>query len=206
MRSAGLPSCASDNKATPMRRAQAHGAGRDRKVERRMSNFPLRYKLSWLPRLLKPSLGGERPRLAAARRLAAGAGAAATLGRLVFIGDISAVASRAAPDGRRAAAALIASADLVVGNCESPVVERRAQTVQDGRGNAPRDDRCVPVRCARRRGDRPQAPGAVARQQSHARPGHRRLCRNAGSACRDGHRHHRRSRRRAGSRTRSSAA
>ena len=44
--------------------------------------------------------------------------------RLVFLGDISAVANRKVPEIDRALHALIASADLVVGNCESPVVER----------------------------------------------------------------------------------
>ena len=87
-----------------MRRAQAHGAARRGKVERRMSNFPLRYKLSWLPRLLKPSLGGDRRGfLPAAAALMAPAPAATR--RLVFIGDISAVANRDGAGGRRAAAA-----------------------------------------------------------------------------------------------------
>ena len=88
-----------------------------------MSNFPLRYKLSWLPRLLKPSLGGGR------RGLLPAEGSLltplpATLARLVFLGDISAVASRQAPEVDGRLRLLIASADLVVGNCEAPVVER----------------------------------------------------------------------------------
>jgi len=88
-----------------------------------MSNFPLRYKLSWLPRLVHPSVRGERGGwLPAAASLAIPAPAATR--RLVFIGDISAVSNRTTPviDGRLKA--LIASADLVVGNCESPIVER----------------------------------------------------------------------------------
>lgn len=44
--------------------------------------------------------------------------------RLVFVGDISAVANRAAPIVDPALRELFASADLVIGNCESPVVER----------------------------------------------------------------------------------
>jgi len=48
----------------------------------------------------------------------------ATLVRLVFIGDISAVASGATPEVDERLRLLIASADLVVGNCEAPVVER----------------------------------------------------------------------------------
>lgn len=87
-----------------------------------MSNYPLNYKLSWLPRFLRPSLGGD------ARGFAP---QAATLiepparkVRLAFIGDISAVANRRAPECDPAIAALLASADMVVGNCESPVVER----------------------------------------------------------------------------------
>ena len=67
-----------------------------------MSNFPLRYKLSWLPRLLKPSLA-RRVRRSGCRlpRLMSPTPAAAR--RLVFIGDISAVANRTAPAARRAA-------------------------------------------------------------------------------------------------------
>ena len=71
----------------PTRRAQAHGAQQCRKVEGRMSNFPLRYKLSWLPRLVHPSLRGERGGwLPAAASLASPAPALTR--RLVFIGDI----------------------------------------------------------------------------------------------------------------------
>jgi poly-gamma-glutamate capsule biosynthesis protein CapA/YwtB (metallophosphatase superfamily) len=104
-----------------MRGVQAHGAAQRGKVERRMSNFPLRYKLSWLPRLLQPSLGGKRGVLPAAAALMA---APTATRRLVFIGDISAVANRTAPVVDERLRILIASADLVIGNCESPVVER----------------------------------------------------------------------------------
>lgn len=44
--------------------------------------------------------------------------------RLAFIGDISAVASRRAPVCDAALMALLGSADLVVGNCESPIVRQ----------------------------------------------------------------------------------
>ena len=88
-----------------------------------MSNYPLSYKLSWLPRFLKPSLGGDSSGFAAP--------AAALIDplptrkvRLAFVGDISAVANREAPECDPAIAALLSSADLVVGNCESPIVER----------------------------------------------------------------------------------
>ena len=88
-----------------------------------MSNYPLSYKLSWLPRFLKPSLGGD------------GNGFAPMAGRLMepppkrtvrlaFIGDISAVANRRAPHCDPAIKALLGAADLVIGNCESPVVGR----------------------------------------------------------------------------------
>ena len=54
-----------------------------------MSNFPLRYKLSWLPRLLNPSLGGDRRGfLPAAASLVSPLPALTK--RLLFIGDISA--------------------------------------------------------------------------------------------------------------------
>ncbi|MFD1984880.1 CapA family protein [Mesorhizobium newzealandense] len=88
-----------------------------------MSNYPLSYKLSWLPRFLKPSLGGDVHGFAPA---------AATMldpppkqaVRLAFIGDISAVANRSAPDCDPAIKALLGAADLVIGNCESPIVDR----------------------------------------------------------------------------------
>ena len=44
--------------------------------------------------------------------------------RLIFVGDISAVANRGAPEVHQRLRTLLASADLVVGNCESPVVEQ----------------------------------------------------------------------------------
>ncbi|BCH15165.1 metallophosphatase [Mesorhizobium sp. L-2-11] len=44
--------------------------------------------------------------------------------QLAFVGDISAVANRSAPQCDPAITTLLGSADLVVGNCESPVVER----------------------------------------------------------------------------------
>ncbi|RUU03220.1 metallophosphatase [Mesorhizobium sp. USDA-HM6] len=88
-----------------------------------MSNYPLSYKLSWLPRFLKPSLGGDRNGFAAPAATLIDPPPAQTV-RLAFIGDISAVANRAAPECDPALAALLGSADLVVGNCESPIVAR----------------------------------------------------------------------------------
>jgi poly-gamma-glutamate capsule biosynthesis protein CapA/YwtB (metallophosphatase superfamily) len=89
-----------------------------------VSNFPLPYKLSWLPRFLRPSLGGDITGFAApAARLMTQPPRSSV--RLVFIGDISAVASRHAPEIDDSLAAIIASADLVIGNCESPVVGKR---------------------------------------------------------------------------------
>jgi poly-gamma-glutamate capsule biosynthesis protein CapA/YwtB (metallophosphatase superfamily) len=89
-----------------------------------VSNFPLPYRLSWLPRFLRPSLGGDITGFAApAGRLMAQPPQKTV--RLVFLGDISAVANRQAPEIDENLAAVIASADLVVGNCESPVVGRR---------------------------------------------------------------------------------
>ncbi|MDX8530176.1 CapA family protein [Mesorhizobium sp. VK25A] len=88
-----------------------------------MSNYPLAYKLSWLPRLLRSSLAGDRNGFVAPT--------AALIDplplrkvRLAFVGDISAVANRDAPECDPVIAALLSSADLVVGNCESPIVER----------------------------------------------------------------------------------
>lgn len=86
-----------------------------------MSNFTLAYKLSWLPRLLKPSLAGDDGSFGP---LAARWRESKAVVRLVFLGDISAVANREPPEIDRALREIIAAADLVVANCESPVVER----------------------------------------------------------------------------------
>lgn len=88
-----------------------------------MSNFPLAYKLSWLPRLLNPSLAGDRQGYLPAEGVLLSPPPKSTR-RLVFLGDISAVANRTAPIVDEDLRALIASADLVVGNCEAPVVNR----------------------------------------------------------------------------------
>jgi poly-gamma-glutamate synthesis protein (capsule biosynthesis protein) len=88
-----------------------------------MSNFPLAYKLSWLPRLLRPSLaGGAGEWLPAEATLLEAA--PSEVRRLVFLGDISAVANREAPHVGEELRTLLSAADLVIGNCESPVVER----------------------------------------------------------------------------------
>lgn len=86
-----------------------------------VSNYPLSYKLSWLPRFLKPSLGGDANGFApmAATMMTPPPRRAV---RLAFIGDISAVANRGAPDCDPAIKALLGAADLVIGNCESPIV------------------------------------------------------------------------------------
>ncbi|RWP31242.1 CapA family protein [Mesorhizobium sp.] len=88
-----------------------------------MSNYPLPYKLSWLPRFLKPSLSGDRQGFAPAAGIMIEPPPARTV-RFAFVGDISAVANRSAPQCDPAIATLLGSADLVIGNCESPVVER----------------------------------------------------------------------------------
>lgn len=88
-----------------------------------MSNFPLAYKLSWLPRLLRPSLvGGRRGFLPAEGWLLSLPPENTT--RLIFLGDISAVAGNEPPEIDDRLRTFIATADLVVGNCESPVVAR----------------------------------------------------------------------------------
>jgi poly-gamma-glutamate capsule biosynthesis protein CapA/YwtB (metallophosphatase superfamily) len=88
-----------------------------------VSNFPISYKLSWLPRLIRPSLEGERQGFLPAEG-ALFPPPPSSMKRLVFLGDISAVANRSAPEIDEGLRALIASADLVIGNCEAPVVER----------------------------------------------------------------------------------
>ncbi|BCH23753.1 metallophosphatase [Mesorhizobium sp. L-8-10] len=86
------------------------------------SNFPLSYRLSWLPRFLVPSLGGDRNGF-----LPAMGGSSRTPPpdvRLVFVGDISAVASGKSPEIDESLRKTISAADLVIGNCESPIVAR----------------------------------------------------------------------------------
>lgn len=89
----------------------------------RVSNYPLSYKLSWLPRFLKPSLGGDRHGFAVSSAMLIDPPPVQRV-RLAFIGDISAVANSGTPEFDPMISALLASADLVVGNCESPIVER----------------------------------------------------------------------------------
>jgi len=86
-----------------------------------VSNFPLSYKLSWLPRLLKPSLAGNDGTFGPAEARWAEPKASV---RLVFLGDISAVANSEPPEIDPALRQIISAADLVVANCESPVMER----------------------------------------------------------------------------------
>jgi len=88
-----------------------------------VSNYPLSYKLSWLPRFLSPSLDGDARDFAPPAAALIAPRPARTV-RLAFIGDISAVASRQAPVCDPALKELLGSADLVIGNCESPVVGR----------------------------------------------------------------------------------
>jgi len=85
-----------------------------------LSNYPFRYKLSWLPRFVTPALGPATPGVQSETLLT---GVEKTA-RLVFVGDISAVANRRTPAVDDALRTLFASANLIIGNCESPVVER----------------------------------------------------------------------------------
>ena len=86
-----------------------------------MSNYPLSYKLSWLPRFLKPSLHGDAKDFGPAAADLLLPRPDRTV-RLAVLGDISAVASSQAPICDPALKALLGSADLVIGNCESPIV------------------------------------------------------------------------------------
>lgn len=87
-----------------------------------MSNYPFSYKVSWPVRFLKPSLHGDASGyLPAHGRFLPEPDNSV---RLAFVGDISAVANRRPPACDAELAALLASADLVVGNCESPIVEK----------------------------------------------------------------------------------
>jgi poly-gamma-glutamate synthesis protein (capsule biosynthesis protein) len=88
-----------------------------------VSNYPFSYKLSWLPRFVKPSLAGDARDFAPMAGTLMDPSPKRTV-RLAFVGDISAVANRSAPDCDPAIKALLGAADLVIGNCESPVVGR----------------------------------------------------------------------------------
>jgi poly-gamma-glutamate synthesis protein (capsule biosynthesis protein) len=88
-----------------------------------VSNYPLSYKLSWLPRFLKPSLRGDAGGFSPAAQAVMEPKPVEAV-RLAFVGDISAVANRSVPAIDPELSVLLAEADLVVGNCESPVVER----------------------------------------------------------------------------------
>jgi poly-gamma-glutamate synthesis protein (capsule biosynthesis protein) len=88
----------------------------------RVSNYPLSYKLSWLPRFLKPSLHSDAEDFGPAAADLLVPRPARTV-RLAFVGDISAVASSQAPICDPRLKELLGSADLVIGNCESPIVE-----------------------------------------------------------------------------------
>ena len=89
-----------------------------------VSNYPLSYRLTWLPRLLHPSVHGFRPESRPTPRDAGERPAGAV--RLVFFGDLSSVANEAPPMVDWDLRTLFGGADLIVGNCESPVVERPA--------------------------------------------------------------------------------
>jgi poly-gamma-glutamate capsule biosynthesis protein CapA/YwtB (metallophosphatase superfamily) len=105
------------------RPAKTHYFHARSKSDGTVSNFPLPYRLSWLPRFLRPSLAGDTTGFAApAARLLSQVPAKTV--RLAFLGDISAVANRHAPEIDPGLASIIASADIVIGNCESPVVRR----------------------------------------------------------------------------------
>lgn len=88
-----------------------------------LSNFPLLYRLSRAPRSLRPSLGGGNEGFAPRAATMLDPWPRDTV-RLAFLGDISAVANETAPVCDQALRDVLASADLIVGNCESPVVHR----------------------------------------------------------------------------------
>jgi poly-gamma-glutamate synthesis protein (capsule biosynthesis protein) len=85
-----------------------------------VSNFPLSYQLTWLPRFLNPSTSGERGEPAGVVHTES----VSPVVRIAFVGDISAVANKSAPAIDRSIRQKLEAADLVIGNCESPVVER----------------------------------------------------------------------------------
>lgn len=88
-----------------------------------VSNFSLAYQLAWPLHLLRPTCAGDGTGFGppAARLMTPQHSV-----RLVFVGDITAIANREAPEIDPALTAILSKADLVVGNCESPVVSRSA--------------------------------------------------------------------------------
>ncbi len=86
-----------------------------------MSNFPSSYRLSWLPRHLAPSLAGVLSDRAQPLRTLFKTQSKPL--RLVFLGDLSGEANRRAPVVDPSLRDRLAAADLIVANCESPVVE-----------------------------------------------------------------------------------
>jgi hypothetical protein len=90
--------------------------------------FTFAYKLAWLPRMLFAGLGTMSNISAAPMRhgLARPAGTK----RIVFLGDLSAVANRRRPKFSRSFRELCGSADIIVANCESPIVSRSIMPLQ----------------------------------------------------------------------------
>ena len=89
-----------------------------------MANFPPRYVVSWPFRLVWPSLRGGEGLDRAPLRAKIDDGAGKPAARIVVLGDLGAT-----PNARPLACdptlrELIASADLVVANCEGPVMRR----------------------------------------------------------------------------------
>lgn len=79
--------------------------------------------LSWMPQLFRHAPGGNASGFAPPSAILLPEATERSV-RLVFLGDISSVACRAAPTCDETVVAFLRSADLVVANCESPVVQR----------------------------------------------------------------------------------
>jgi poly-gamma-glutamate synthesis protein (capsule biosynthesis protein) len=88
-----------------------------------MANFPLAYVLRWMPLLLRPSLHASKPFAQAPVHDTVVAADPEDTISLVFFGDLSAVAGPPPARLPPAMRAVFARADLVIGNCETPVVK-----------------------------------------------------------------------------------
>lgn len=84
--------------------------------------FSLAYQLAWLPRLLLAGVGA--PKAFPAAPLMRKSAVTGHSRRILFLGDLTAVANRSCPRFSDEFQAFCRAADIVVANCESPIVSR----------------------------------------------------------------------------------
>jgi hypothetical protein len=94
------------------------------------ATFTLGYKIAWLPRMLLAGLGPMGAFPSAPVKSGGGSARGAGAKRALFLGDLSAVANRRPPEFSDSLRALCRSADVIVANCESPIVRRSIMPLQ----------------------------------------------------------------------------